>query len=40
MPCNEALSLLENGGLMGIPYPDKLRDAIEILKNKSEGDEA
>ena len=31
---NEALSILENGGLMGVPYPKKLKDAIAVLKNK------
>lgn len=35
---NEALSILENGGLMGIPYPKKLRDAIDLLNDKSGGD--
>lgn len=35
---NEALSILENGGLMGIPYPKKLKDAISVLKGKVEGD--
>ncbi len=37
---NEALSILENAGLMGIPIPNKLKDAIDVLKNKgSEADE-
>jgi toxin secretion/phage lysis holin len=36
---NEALSILENGGLMGIPYPKKLKDAISVLKGKAEGDQ-
>lgn len=31
---NEGLSILENGGLMGVPYPKKLKDAIAVLKNK------
>lgn len=35
---NEALSILENGGLMGIPYPRKLKDAISVLKGKAEGE--
>lgn len=34
---NEALSLVENAGLMGIPLPGALTQAIEILKTKSEG---
>jgi len=32
--CNEGLSIIEHGGLMGLPYPQKLKDAIELLKNK------
>lgn len=35
---NEGISILENGGLMGIPYPKKLKDAISVLRGKSEGD--
>lgn len=31
---NEGLSILENGGLMGVPYPKKLKDAIAVLKSK------
>lgn len=34
--CNEVISIVENLGLMGIPIPKKLKDAIEILKAKSE----
>ncbi|MBE6008773.1 MAG: phage holin family protein [Lachnospiraceae bacterium] len=37
--CNEALSIIENGGLMGIPIPEKITDAIEILGKKGDGDE-
>lgn len=33
---NETISIIENAGLMGIPMPDVLKRAIEILKNKSE----
>ena len=33
---NEALSILENGGLMGLPIPKKLKDAIDILKSKGD----
>lgn len=29
---NESLSIFENAGLMGVPIPDKLRKAIEVLK--------
>lgn len=32
---NELISLIENFGLMGIPLPEVLKDAIEILKKKS-----
>lgn len=32
---NEALSIIENAGLMGIVKSDLLMNAIEILKNKS-----
>ena len=31
---NECISIIENAGLMGIPIPQKLRDAIEVLKDK------
>ncbi|HHV09271.1 MAG TPA: phage holin family protein [Clostridiales bacterium] len=31
---NEALSILENGGLMGIRYPEILKNAIDLLINK------
>ncbi len=33
---NEALSILENGGLMGISYPKILKNAIDLLINKAE----
>ncbi|SJZ37653.1 phage holin family protein [Garciella nitratireducens] len=33
---NEAISILENAGTMGIKIPKKLTDAIEILKDKGE----
>ena len=33
---NEAISIIENAGLMGIPLPAILTNAIEVLKNKSE----
>lgn len=35
---NEALSIIENAGLMGLPIPKFLRNAVDILKKKSEGD--
>lgn len=31
---NEVISLLENTGKLGLPYPPKLLDALEQLKNK------
>lgn len=31
---NEALSIVENMGLMGVPLPKALTRAIEVLKNK------
>ena len=34
--CNEALSILENAGLMGVPIPKAVKNAIEILKKKGE----
>lgn len=36
---NEALSLLENAGLMGIPIPKVLLRGIDALKGKTEGSE-
>lgn len=33
---NEVLSIIENSGLMGIPMPAALVNAIDILKKKSE----
>ena len=31
---NETISIIENAGLMGIPIPDKLTEAISLLKSK------
>lgn len=36
--CNEVLSITENAGLMGIPIPAPIVNAIEILKNKNQVD--
>lgn len=36
---NEGLSILENAGLLGIPYPEKLRKALESLREKDKEDE-
>lgn len=33
---NELLSLVENAGLMGIPIPSVMKNAIDILKKKSD----
>lgn len=33
---NEFLSITENGGKLGVPIPDWLKNAIEALKNKAE----
>lgn len=33
---NELLSIIENMGLMGVPMPAPLQNAIDILKSKSE----
>lgn len=31
---NEGLSILENVGLMGVPYPAALRQALEALREQ------
>jgi len=33
---NELISIIENAGLMGVPIPKKLKDAIEVLSRKEE----
>lgn len=33
---NELISIVENAGLMGLPLPEIITKAIEILKNKKE----
>lgn len=33
---NELISIVENSGLMGLPIPSVITNAIEVLKNKSE----
>lgn len=35
---NELISLVENGGLMGVPIPEPIMDAIEVLKKKGDDD--
>ncbi len=34
---NEAISIVENAGLMGVPLPQAIVKAIEILKNRANG---
>lgn len=34
---NELISIVENAGLMGIPIPKVITNAIDILKKKTEG---
>ena len=34
---NEALSIIENAGLMGLPIPNIIKKAIEVLQKKGEG---
>ena len=36
---NEVISIVENAGLMGIPLPEVITKAIEILKHKGGGEE-
>ncbi len=31
---NELLSILENAGRIGLPVPDVIRKAVEVLKDK------
>ena len=35
---NEAISIIENAGLMGVPLPGVVTKAIEILKHKGDGE--
>lgn len=35
---NETISIIENAGLMGVPIPVVVAKAIDILKQKAEGD--
>ena len=35
---NEGLSILENAGLLGVPYPEKIRKALESLREKDKED--
>lgn len=35
---NELLSIIENAGLMGVPIPSVITNAVDILKKKSTGE--
>lgn len=35
---NETISIVENAGLMGVPIPAAIVRAIEVLKNKADGE--
>lgn len=35
---NEGLSILENAGKLGVPYPDKLKNVLAQLKDDDYGD--
>lgn len=37
--CNEALSIIENAGLMGIPIPNVIKKAIDLLHEKENDNE-
>lgn len=36
---NELLSIIENGGRLGVPLPPVIKQAVEVLKGKSKGDD-
>ena len=35
---NELISITENAGLMGVPVPDVIKKAIDVLKSKSDSE--
>lgn len=35
---NEGLSILENAGRLGVPYPERLRDVLMQMKEDGDGD--
>lgn len=37
---NEAISIIENAGLMGVPIPEGVMQAVEVLKKKSREEHA
>ena len=34
--CNETISIIENAGLMGVPIPEALTKAVDVLKQRAE----
>lgn len=36
---NEGLSIIENASLLGVPIPKALQDALEIMRQKGEGEQ-
>jgi len=34
--CNETISIIENAGLMGVPVPKVLAEAVDVLKRRAE----
>ena len=34
--CNETLSIIENLGIMGVPFPPAIKSALDALQDKSE----
>lgn len=35
---NELISMIENFGLMGVPFPEPIKEAIELLQRKGDSD--
>jgi toxin secretion/phage lysis holin len=35
---NEILSIIENAGRTGLPVPDQIKSAVDVLKGKSKGE--
>lgn len=36
---NEGLSIIENAGLLGVPLPKKLKQALELLRDENDGED-
>lgn len=34
--CNETISIIENAGLMGVPVPKVLVEAVDVLRQRAE----